>query len=54
MITINGIKIIGVPIGTKWQNIWFILLIQPYNINDIHKGKARLAVKTKWLDLVNT
>lgn len=27
--TINGIKIAGVPIGTKWVNMCWVLLIHP-------------------------
>ena len=30
--TIKGIKIAGVPWGTKWANICWVWLIQPYNI----------------------
>lgn len=50
--TIKGIRIGGVPWGTKWVNIWFILINQPYNINLNHKGRARERVKTMCLVLV--
>lgn len=42
--TIKGVKILGVPKGTKWQNIWFILFNQPNSIKVNHKGKAKLNV----------
>lgn len=47
--TINGIRMLGVPNGIKWANIWVVLLIQPNNIKLIHKGKANENVKVKWL-----
>lgn len=47
--TINGIKIGGVPWGTKWANMWIVFLIQPYIINLNHKGKAKVNVKVKCL-----
>lgn len=52
MHTINGIKIPGVPCGTKWQNICCVLLIHPYNINLNHKGNLKVRVKVRCLDLV--
>lgn len=52
MQTINGIKILGVPWGTKWQNMCWVLLNHPYNINAIHRGILNIRVKVKWLDLV--
>lgn len=52
MHTIKGIKIPGVPWGTKWENICWVLLIQPYSINLNHKGNLNVKVKVKWLDLV--
>lgn len=49
---INGIKILGVPWGTKWENIWFVLLIHP-NINNLnHSGIAIDQFITKCLVLV--
>lgn len=50
--TIKGINTLGVPWGTKWVNIWFVWLIHPYNINDIHNGRANLRVIIKCLVLV--
>jgi len=48
----KGIKRLGVLIGTKWANIYFILLIHPYNINDTHKGAAKVNERIRWLVLV--
>lgn len=50
--TIKGIKMLGVPCGTKWANIWLVWLIHPYSINLIHKGNAKDKVKVIWLVLV--
>jgi len=50
--TIKGIRIAGVPWGTKWANICWVWLIHPYNIKANHNGNARLKVKVKWLELV--
>ena len=52
IITIKGIKIAGVPCGTKWANICFELLIHPNNINLSQRGRARLKVNVIWLVLV--
>lgn len=46
---INGINIIGVPWGTRWINIFFVLLIHPNNINLSQIGKAIVKFKTKCL-----
>ena len=46
------IKIVGVPIGTKWQNIWFVLFKNPNKIKVNQRGKAKLRENTKCLDLV--
>ena len=54
IITINGIKIKGVPCGTKWANIDFELVNQPKIISVSQRGKERVKVKVIWLDLVNT
>ena len=40
--TIKGINNKGVPWGTRWINIFFVLLIQPNNIKFNHKGIANL------------
>jgi len=37
IITINIIKALGVPCGTRWYNIMFVFFIQPNNINLIQK-----------------
>lgn len=50
--TINGINMEGVPWGTKWANIRYVLLIHPYSMNVNHRGKANLNVITIWLVLV--
>lgn len=47
--TINGIKILGVPFGTRWENIWFVLLIHPYIIKQIQIGIDIVNVKIKCL-----
>ena len=39
--TMKGIKIAGVPIGTRWQNMWFVLFKNPNKIKANHRGKAR-------------
>lgn len=49
--TIKGIRTGGVPWGTKWANMWTVLLIHPNNINLNHKGKASDKVKVKCLVL---
>lgn len=50
--TIKGIKTGGVPWGTRWANICFVLLIHPKSINLNHKGKAKESVIVIWLVLV--
>jgi hypothetical protein len=50
--TINGISKLGVLRGTKWANIWFILLIQPNIMKASHNGAARDKANTKCLELV--
>jgi hypothetical protein len=52
MQTIKGIRTAGVPWGTKCANICCVLLIHPYNMKLIHKGRANANVKVKWLVLV--
>ena len=52
--TINGIKTPGVPNGTKCANMCLVCIKTPYTIKDNHKGKARVSVIARWLDLVNT
>lgn len=50
--TIKGISTLGVPWGTKWANMCWVWLIQPYIMNLIHRGKAKVNVRVKWLVLV--
>jgi len=50
--TINGISKLGVLRGTRWANMWFVLLIQPNNIKANHKGAAKDKAKTRCLELV--
>jgi hypothetical protein len=50
--TIKGISTLGVLKGTKWANMWFILLIQPNNMKANHKGAAKDKASTKCLELV--
>lgn len=52
--TIKGINTEGVPWGTRCANMCWVLLIHPYNINEIHSGRARASVSVKCLVLVNT
>jgi uncharacterized membrane protein len=52
MQAINGIRTVGVPCGTKWINIWWILLIHPNILNLNHSGKVKESVKIKCLVLV--
>jgi len=40
IITINGIRIGGVPVGIKCLNILFVFFVHPYIINDDHIGIA--------------
>lgn len=54
MHTINGIRAGGVPWGTRWANIWIVLLIHPNNINESQRGRANDKVTTICLVLVNT
>ena len=42
----------GVPWGTRCSNMWLVFLIHPNNINLIHKGRARVNVRIRWLVLV--
>ena len=50
--TIRGIKIVGVPIGTKCLKIWLYWKINDQIIQPIHKGNLIDKVITKWLVLV--
>jgi hypothetical protein len=50
--TIKGINTGGVPCGTKWANICFVLLIQPKNIKLNQRGRANDRVNVMWLVLV--
>jgi len=49
IITIKEANIIGVPLGTKWENILFVLLIQPKILNNNHIGRAIDIVKVRCL-----
>jgi len=50
--TINGISNLGVLSGTKWANMWFMLLNQPNIMKASHSGPAKDKAKTKCLELV--
>ena len=52
IITINGIRILGVPWGIIWENICCELLIHPYNINLNHRGREIDSDRVKCLVLV--
>jgi len=47
--TMKGISRGGVPIGTRWANMWIVLLVHPYNIKVSHNGKAKVNVIDIWL-----
>jgi len=48
IITINIIKALGVPWGTKWDSMWFVFLVQPNNINDNQNVKDKGKVTVIW------
>jgi len=50
--TMKGIRKLGVLIGTKWANIYFILLIQPNSMKANHRGAASVRAIIKWLEPV--
>ena len=50
--TIKGIKTGGVPCGTRWVNMCFVLLIHPKNIKLSQRGRAKERVNVIWLVLV--
>lgn len=50
--TIKGMRMGGVPCGTKWANICVVLLSQPKIINLNHNGSANDKVRVKCLVLV--
>jgi len=39
----------GVPFGSRWANILFVLLIQPNNIRVNQRGRAIVSETTMWL-----
>lgn len=47
--TINGIKTAGVPLGIKWENIFWVLFNQPKNIKVIQIGREKDRLKIKCL-----
>lgn len=47
--TIKGIKIEGVPWGTRWANICCIWLIHPNSIKLNQRGRANVKVRVRWL-----
>lgn len=50
IITINGIKIVGVFEGVRWVNIWLEKLIQPNNIILIHRINDKDIQNLIWLE----
>ena len=54
IITINGMRAPGVPLGTKCANMCWVWLIHPKIIKDSHSGRARARVIARCLVLVNT
>jgi len=49
---IKGIRMEGVPEGTKCVNMWLVLLIHPKNIKVSHRGRDTESVRIKCLVLV--
>jgi len=47
--TIKEDKGSGVPKGTRWENIYVVLFIQPNIIKSNHIGSARVKVIIMWL-----
>ena len=47
IITINGIKSVGVLWGIRWMNIFELLFIHPYNINPNHIGIENVKLKLR-------
>ena len=41
IITIKGIKIVGVPLGIKWINLFFVLIKDIWIIKPTHNGSAK-------------
>lgn len=54
IITMKGIKIGGVPIGTKWQNMWLVLFVHPNNIKANHLDRAIVSENLIWEEAVKT
>lgn len=54
MITIKGIRAVGVPRGIKWERAVDGVLNQNQKTCPSHKGRAMLKVKARWLEGVNT
>lgn len=52
--TIKGVKAPGVPSGTRWASICWVLFNHPKIINLTHSGKARARVIDICLVLVKT
>lgn len=50
IVTINGIKIVGVFEGVRWVNIWLEKLIQPNNIILVHRINDKDIQNLMWLD----
>jgi hypothetical protein len=46
--TINLIRAIGVPWGTRWLNIWFVFFSQPNKIIASQNTKERGRVTARW------
>lgn len=52
IITIKGIKIVGVPCGIRWANKLDVLFSHPNNIIANQAGRAMVKVKTRCLEAV--
>lgn len=49
IITIKGIKIVGVPLGIKWINLFLVLINIICIIKPTQNGKANVSVNAIWL-----
>lgn len=48
--TINLIKAVGVPLGTRWLNIFLVKFVHPKIINPSHRGKEIIKFSVMCLD----
>jgi len=48
IMTINIIKVPGVPWGTKWDNMWFVFFNHPNSIKESQNVKDKGRVTVRW------